>query len=71
MHNLDKIDLGESFQIAQNNFREVTALNFSKENFFFNIIANLLSKEIANAPKVNSFKKKLDCWMNGNQPHCL
>jgi hypothetical protein len=81
MHNIDKIERGNSFPIVQNNLRG-HCLKFFKEivrhpqreNFFFNRTANAwnsLPNEIVNSPSVNSFKAALDRWMSSNQAHQL
>ena len=83
MHNIDKVDKGNRFQIVTNHhqvrghclkyFKEISRQQH-RENFFFNRTANLwnsLPSDIVQAPTVNSFKAGIDCWMSSNQSHRL
>ena len=81
MHDMDKLERGNSFPIVQNNLRGHSLKYFKeivrhpqRENFFFNRIANTwnsLPNEVVNAPTINRFKATLDCWMSSNQAHRL
>jgi len=81
MHNIDKVDKSNRFQIITNQvrghcfkyFKEITRQQH-RENFFFNRTANLwnaLPSDIVQAPTVNSFKAGIDCRMSSNQSHRL
>ena len=81
MHNFDKYDKCNRFQIINNQvrghcfkyFKEISRQQH-RENFFFNRTANLwnsLPSEIVQAPTVNSFKAGIDCWMRSNRSYRL
>ena len=81
MHNIDRVDKSNRFQIINNQvrghcfkyFKEISRQQY-RENFFFNRTANLwnaLPSEIVQAPSVNSFKAGIDCWLSSNQSHRL
>ena len=81
MHNLDKLDKCNHFQIINNQLRgncfkyhkEITK-HQHRENFYFNRTANLwnsLPNSITQSPTVNSFKAAIDCWMSSNRSQRL
>jgi len=81
MHNIDRDDKRNRFQIINNQvrghcfkyFKEISRQQY-RENFFFNRTANLwnaLPSEIVQAPSFNSFKAGIDCWLSSNQSHRL
>jgi hypothetical protein len=81
MHNIDRVDKSNRFQIINNQvrghclkyFKEISRQQY-RENFFFNRTANLwntLPSEIVQAPTVQSFKAGIDYWLSSNQSHRL